>query len=159
MLFVRRVPWCVVLLVLPLLGCGPDLPPGALPTHPVNVTVTYNGDAVEGAIVTFISQDGEPVAAYGRTNAHGIAQMKTYVEGDGAVLGMHKVLVNKTEMTGNGADVGQSPEEYDPAELREDYTPPSLEHLVPQKYSSPATSDLTAEVISGVNEFRFELED
>lgn len=159
MLFVRRVPWCVVLLVLPLLGCGPDLPPGALPTHPVNVTVTYNGDFVDGATVTFISQDGESVAAYGRTDSSGVAQMKTYVEGDGAVVGQHKVLISKMETTGGGPHEADSPEEYDAPELSEETEVAMVKYLVPQKYGSPATSELTAEVTSGKNEVRFDLED
>jgi hypothetical protein len=155
----RSVPWCALILSLSLVGCGPSLPPGARPTHPVSVTVTYNGEAVDGATVTFLSQDGDPVAAYGRTDARGVAQMKTYVEGDGAVLGPHKVLITKTKTTGGGQDTGQSLEEYDPAELSSDYTPPEVNYLVPQRFGSPATSDLTAEVTSGINEFRFDLED
>ncbi len=159
MLSVRRVPWYVTVLVLPFLGCGSDLPPGALPTHPVSVTVTYNGDVVDGATVTFISQDGEPVAAYGRTDSSGVAQMKTYVEGDGAVVGQHKVLISKMEATGGGPHEAESLEEYDAPELAEDAQVAAVKYLVPQKYGSPVTSELTAQVTSGRNEIRFDLED
>ena len=30
-------------------GCGPALPEGAQPTHPITVTVKYKGAPVEGA--------------------------------------------------------------------------------------------------------------
>lgn len=149
----------VVLFCLPLMGCGPSSPEGSRPTAPVAVTVTYNGEAVEGATVTMISQDGEPIAAYGRTDAGGVAQMKTYVEGDGAVLGNHKVLISKMETTGGGPDTEQPLEEYEPPELSGDTAAATVEYFVPQKYGSPATSDLTAEVTSGKNELRFDLTD
>ncbi len=149
----------VVLFCLPLMGCGPSSPAGARPTAPVAVTVTYNGEAVEGATVTLISQDGEPIAAYGRTDATGVAQMKTYVEGDGAVLGKHKVLISKMETIGRGSTTEQPLEEYDPPELSRDAEAASVQYHVPPKYGSPATSDLTAEVTSGKNELRFDLTD
>ena len=159
MLLSRGMRWCAAVVCLPLVGCGPSLPEGARPTEPVTVTVTYNGQPVEAATVTFISQDADPVAAYGRTDAQGVAQMKTYVEGDGAVPGSHKVTINKTETTGGGSETAENPEQYDPAELSPDYKPPTIKYLVPQKYNSPATSDLTAEVKSGPNAIRFDLKD
>jgi hypothetical protein len=133
-------------------GCeGSARPPGAKPTKPVTVTVTYKGAPVEGATVSFI-HESDP--AYGRTDAQGVAKMKTYVEGDGAVIGTHKVTINKAETTGApAADVAT--EAYDP-----NAPAPEVKNLIPIKYSSPATSGLTADVKdSGANEFKFELTD
>jgi hypothetical protein len=81
------------------------------------------------------------------------------VEGDGAVLGSHKVLISKMETTGGGSTTEQALEEYDPPELSRDAEAASVQYHVPPKYGSPATSDLTAEVTSGKNELRFDLTD
>jgi hypothetical protein len=167
MLFSRGLPCCLLVVLLPLGGCGPSLPEGARPTKPVSVTVTYNGNPVEGAIVAFISEESDPVGAYGQTDAQGVAKMKTYVEGDGAVLGKHKVTITKTETEGGTAtgqsaesiDPAQSAENYDPAELSPGYVPPTVRYLIPQKYTSADTSGLTAEVTSGSKEFQFDLKD
>lgn len=155
----QRWPGCLLVVLLTLGGCTSSLPEGARPTEPVSVTVTYNGEPVEGAIVTFISDESEPVGAYGRTDARGVAEMKTYVEGDGAVVGAHKVTIAKTETAG-GADADQSAENYDPPELSAGYVPPTVKYLIPQKYMSPGTSGLTAEVTeNGPNELQFDLKD
>jgi hypothetical protein len=123
------------------------------PTKPVTVTVTYNGSAVEGATVSFIPAEGSD-AAFGLTNAQGIAKMKTYAEEDGAVLGAHKVTISKI-ITEGGTTADQDSAEYDPEAAGGTVT-----YGVPQKYSSLTESDLTAEVTeSGPNEFKFDLTD
>src|SRR4029079_7191848 len=74
---------CVSLLFIS--GCSRSkLPPNARPTAPVKVTVTYKGAPVADAIVTFICQEGDPSPANGKTDAQGVAKMKTYLEDDGA---------------------------------------------------------------------------
>ena len=157
MLLSRNPSAYLLLVFLTLSGCTSSLPKGARPTEPVSVTVTYNGEPVEGAIVTFISDESGPVGAYGRTDARGVARMKTYVEGDGAVVGAHKVTIAKTETVG-GAHAEQSAENYDPPELSAGYVPPTVKYLIPQKYMSPGTSGLSAEVTeNGPNEFQFDL--
>jgi hypothetical protein len=115
------------------------------------VTVIYNGSPVEGATVSFINET-EP--AYGRTDAQGVAKMKTYVEGDGAILGPHRVSITKTESSGGEVADVSSPE-YNP-----DAPAAVIKHLVPMKYSSPATSGFTVDVTdSGPKEVKFELTD
>jgi hypothetical protein len=148
--------WGTVLLLVIAAGCGPSLPEGAKPTKPVTVKVTYKGAPVEKAIVTFITGDA---AATGITDAAGVAKMKTYVEGDGSVLGTHKVIVTKTEIQGGGNEADTESADYDPAGA-EGKPPPALTYLVPQKYSSPATTDLTVEVSeSSPAEVTFDLKD
>src|SRR5262245_42413433 len=84
-----------------LVGCGGGGgPANRRPTKPVKVTVTYKGQPVADATVTFINKEGEAAPAYGKTDAQGVAKMKTYVEGDGAVLGAHDVTITKTETVG-----------------------------------------------------------
>lgn len=141
MLQTRRT-WGSVLLLLLVAGCGPALPEGAKPTKPIAVKVTYKGAPVEKAIVTFITGD---TAATGITDAAGVAKMKTYFDGDGSILGTHKVIVTKTEVEGGGNEAATDSTEYDPA-AAEAAAPPPVKHLVPQKYGSPVTTDLTVEV-------------
>lgn len=131
-------------------GCQTsDRPPGAKPTKPVTVTVTYKGAPVEGATVSFLCDP----PSYGRTDASGVAKMKTYVEGDGAIVGTHKATVIKTETVG-GSTADQDSADYNP-----DAPPGETKHLIPEKYSQP-TAGLTAEVKeSGTNEIKFELND
>src|SRR4051812_17104774 len=128
-----------VLLAALLSGCRAKLPTGAKPTKKVTVTVTYKGAPVEGAMVTFVNQDGPPTAN-GRTDAQGKARLKTYIDGDGATLGTHKVMIEKSEAVG-GQSLSTDDPKYDP-----NAPPPTVKYLVPQKYSSIATSGLTAEV-------------
>lgn len=145
---------------LTVTGCLGSNDPNRLPTQPVSVQVNHKGTPVEGATVTFISSEEKPVPAVGRTNAAGVAKMKTYEEGDGAVLGKHKVIIIKSEIS------NASPEAADTESP--DYLPPSpggnpvpvLKDLIPRKYTSPATSGLTAEVTEGKPlELTFDLED
>ena len=141
-----------LLLTVLLSGCGAKPPAGAKPTKKVTVTVTYKGAPVEGAVVTFVNQD--PPSANGRTDAQGKARLKTYIDGDGATLGSHKVMIEKSIAEG-GQTVGSDDPSYDP-----NAPPAKVKYLVPQKYSSIATSGLTAEVKeSGSNDFTFELKD
>jgi hypothetical protein len=105
-----RLLLCLLLLVLP--ACGPKLPPGARPTKKTTVTVTYKGQPVEGAVVTFADQSAEPANANGITDAQGKAVMKTYTEGDGAVVGTHKVYISKSVAEGGQTvDVDDQPTE------------------------------------------------
>ena len=136
-----------------LLGCGPKPPAGAKPTKKVTVTVTYKGGPVEGASVTFVNQEGPP-SANGRTDAQGKARLKTYLDGDGATIGSHKVMIEKSESIG-GQSISTDDPKYDP-----NAPPPTVKYLIPPKYNTIATSGLTAEVKdSGPNEFTFDLKD
>lgn len=143
------------LLVVSLVaGCSDGGPANRKPTKKVTVIVMYKGSPLENANVTFINQGGEPAPAYGKTDAQGKAKMKTYVEGDGAVVGTHKVLIEKSESVG-GQTVDVDDPKYNP-----NAPPPTVKYHLPQKFSNPATSGLTAEVKdSGPNEFTFDLKD
>ena len=111
------------------------------------------------ATVTFISEEGQPEAAYGLTDAQGVAKMKTYEEGDGAVLGKQKVVINKEQILNSVKVADQDSPDYAP--LPPGGAPlPKVKHLVPVKYTAPGTTTLTADVTAkGPNEFTFELKD
>jgi hypothetical protein len=154
MLFPVRKAVCGAMLLVGLAGCeGTGLPPGAKPTVPVKVTVTYKGAPVEGATVTFIESGETPTPSYGLTDAQGSAQLKTsYAEG--AVVGAHQVTITKTQTEG-GPMADQDSPDYNP-----DPPPAVVKSLIPQKYGSTATSGLSADVKKGdPNEFTFDLTD
>jgi len=135
------------------------LPANARPTAPVKATVTYKGAPVADATVTFICQEGEATPAFGKTDAQGVAQMKTYIEGDGAVIGPHKVIVSKLEASTSGKAADQSSPDYVPP--AEGGAPlPTAKNLIPPKYGMIGQTDLKADVQKKkLNEFTFELKD
>ncbi len=101
----------------------------------VSGTVTLDGQPIEGAVITLISQKGQP-AAQGRTNAVGKYALKT-MKGDPRIpAGAFVVTVSKT-----GRDAASGKEKQ----------------LLPLKYSLPGTSGLTVQVTPGINIFDFEL--
>lgn len=139
----------IFLVCFATVGCSGGSDPNRQPTQPVAVTVTYEGSPVEDATVTFISTGDDPVPAVGRTDAQGVAKMKTYEEEDGALLGTHKVIITKREITNAPPSTADTESQ--------DYQPPSpggspvpvTKNLIPRKYGSPATSGLTADVTEG----------
>ncbi|MBI3466627.1 MAG: carboxypeptidase regulatory-like domain-containing protein [Planctomycetes bacterium] len=133
------------------------------PTAPVSGVVTHLGKPVEGATVTFIPATN-PVPAYGLTDEEGRFALSTYEEHDGAIIGQHTVTITKTTGT-TPSSTPPSTGNDDPEDF-ENYVPPSLgvtpppvvKHLIPERYSEPETSGLTATVTSdGANTFTFEL--
>jgi hypothetical protein len=85
---------CGLVVVTAAIGCGggSDNPAVA----PVSGKVTYNGQPVNGGVVQFtpISSGGKgPVGkpATGNVGADGTFKLSSYGDGDGAVVGKHKV--------------------------------------------------------------------
>lgn len=138
-----------------LCGCGPSHPD----VVPASGVVTYQGQPVDGAQVTFMAS-GAARAAYGVTDAEGKFRLSTFGTDDGAVLGSHTVTVAKPTETVSGA--GMSPDDPDSgyaAAMAQSARNPSAKSGLPDKYANPQTSGLTAEVTqSGPNEFTFPLE-
>ncbi len=109
---------------------------------PVSGVVTLDGKPVEQATVLFKPESG-PVA-YGQTDSAGRFELTTAGR-KGAVPGKHKVSITKTKVTGVGND-----EMVDPEKVK-------TEWIVPQKYTDPEQSGLTAEVARGKTSFEFQL--
>jgi hypothetical protein len=127
----RRRLACLAAAALLLSGCGDDRPKTAL----VRGTVTYRNKPVPNGTIIFIPADG--TAATGTIGRDGSYTLTTFRQGDGAILGTHKVVVMALKETDNT-----------PA-------PP----IVPLKYMSQTASDLRAEVQEGENTINFDLED
>jgi hypothetical protein len=144
---------CSVLALL-LVGCGP--PPTKL--VPASGTVTYNGEPVEGATVTFLVE-GNAVVADGKTGADGKFSLSTGGQ-PGAPAGKATVGVSKQE--GGGAETGPMTKE-EMMKLTENpamTTDEAPKDLLPTKYASPGTSGLSFEIkADGGNEFSIELKD
>ncbi|WP_166827117.1 hypothetical protein [Thalassoroseus pseudoceratinae] len=110
-------------------------------TSTVSGTITYDGKPVTTGTVMFTPVGGGPPAT-GQIQQDGTYNLKTYEEGDGAVLGEHKVTIVALDM-GSGL-----PEEA-ASEPRA---------LIPDKYGRDTTSGLTATVTDGENTIDFPLE-
>ena len=76
------------LLVLFLSGCGGGSKAG---TYPVTGVVTFKGEPLPNAAVTFFPVQGRPAA--GMTNAQGEYFLSTFAAGDGAMSGTYSVTV------------------------------------------------------------------
>jgi len=124
--------------VLLLVGCR-----GGKPLGQVKGTVTYRGKPVPHGAVLFVPEV-TGTAATGAIQADGSYTLTTAGAGDGALIGKHKVMINAMEQP-----KGLLPEDRNP-------TPPPI---VPVKYTSLATTDLTAEVKAGENIIDFKLVD
>ena len=132
--------WLLPAALALLAGCDSG---GRQKTAVVNGKVTYRSKPVAGGTVTFIPDAGGPPAS-GELNADGTFTLTTYKSGDGAVVGKHKVfIVAMEDMT------GKLPEQRNP-------TPPPT---VPMKYTSLATTPLTADVAETENTVEFVLKD
>lgn len=110
-------------------------------TAPVRGKIIYKGEPVPNGTVNFIPEAGGP-SATGEIQKDGTFTLTTYSRGDGAVLGKHKVVIVAMQ---DGADI--LPEARTP-------TPPPI---VPVKYTSPATSTLSATVEDKDNQVEFDL--
>ncbi len=116
-------------------------------TYPVTGVVRYQGQPVEGAIVTFI---GEKHSATGRTDAAGKYRLTTFTRDDGAVPGEYRVIISKFESGPLQDDEANEPSGDEP-------TPPVARSLLPDEYANPETSLLRAKVLAQDNEFDFDL--
>lgn len=119
-------------------GCGS----GRDGTVPVAGEVRFQGQPVAAAYVTFFPRSGRPAMAF--TDVSGCFRMRTWNEGDGAVVGEHVVCVTK-QQTGS-----TKPEESGYAFAK---------NVLPERYATVATSPLRVVVkTASPNEFMFELE-
>jgi hypothetical protein len=119
------------------IGCGGGSP------RPVVVRgqVTYQGRPLGTGTVAFIPAEPGPPAT-GQIQPDGQYTLSTFRPGDGALPGRYAVMVIAV-----GDTTGHLPDEANP--------PASL--LIPRKYASHRTSDLTADVSEANNVIPLEL--
>jgi hypothetical protein len=151
-----------------VLGCSKG--PG-VQTYPVSGTVKYKGAPVAGVQVAFTSPS-QAKPAVGTTDAQGKFQLTTFAPNDGAPAGSYTVTVAKpkasssgnTEMTVKTASGGIQPSD-DYAKFMKGAAKKSAakaesveEGGVPEKYASPGSSDLKAEVTKGGPNDKFDFD-
>lgn len=126
-----------------VLGCGR----GGEGLAVVKGKITYKGKPVPNGTVNYLPADPNKPSATGEIQADGSYAMQTYLgsrPSQGAVIGKHKVVIVAMQDMAS-----RLPEERVPL-------PPPI---VPIKYTSPATSDLKAEVEDKENTIDFDLQD
>lgn len=149
----------VPLVVVVFAGC-PKSGPARPKTVAVTGKVTYNGQAVEGATVTFVSRQGTN-SAVGLTDATGQYKLTTFAKDDGAVPGEYQVKIIKTEAppAAGPAVSDEDPNYVPPEEMGPE--PAAPKNLLPAKYADPNSSGLSATVTESAakNVFDFQLVD
>lgn len=127
-------------------------------TYAASGSVTYRGKPLEGATVVFHPLEGVAEsrrAAAGVTDSAGRFVMTTLKPHDGVAAGEYQVSVEKTTAVVPGA-VSTPPDEFGAFPLGAN--PSTAKPLISEKYFSPKTSGLFAEIkASGRNEFSFTL--
>ena len=140
-----------LLLAASVVGCGGKKSEGS--GRPVTGKVTYNGQPVAGATVTFV---GVANSAFGMTDAEGNFKLRT-ASGENVPLGDYQVTVTKTDTPPPAA--AANPGEYRPPDPNAP-PPPEPKDLLPAKYKQGTSSQLTATVTeSGQNHFELTLTD
>jgi hypothetical protein len=140
MLAIQRRHFVALLLgvaVVSLTGCGNN----KKKTNIVRGKVTFNGKEVPNGTITFFPENG-PTAS-GEIQPDGSYTLTTFKTGDGAIEGAYKVVIVAMQDQSN-----RLPEDRNPLPAT----------IVPDKYTSIATTDLRAEVKAGENTFDFNLE-
>jgi hypothetical protein len=176
----RQLAWLLVAGLLA--GAGGCNKGPSLKTYPVKGSVTYNGKAVSGATVSYVSTNPDSPVATGITDTDGQFSLSTYVKPTevlrGVVPGDYKVTITKLPSEANGgAGQVEYSESLSPEERSEQMTKmwefkkkreaaggaanaskPKPE--IPEKYASVKTSGLNATVVTGENDPReFKLTD
>lgn len=149
--------WCVALCaVLPVMtACGPKRPD----VLPASGVVTFEGDPVSGAQVTFMAPSAAR-AAYAVTDSAGAFSLSKFGKGDGAAPGAHVVTIARPQPTASDAPmaVEQADAAYTAAMAKASRRQGERSEL-PARYADPSQSGLTAEVKHGAeNRFVFSLE-
>ncbi len=147
--------------VLATVGCGSSRPS----TYQVTGTVTYEGDPVEGATVSFASTDPETRGAMGVTDSQGQYELTTFEKADGALPGEFKVRVFKYDREPEEVEMSDGPPDQIIEDMPDDYEPEAYEeaepaqHLLPEEYASPASTPLSFTVeASDENVYDIDLE-
>jgi len=121
-------------------GCEQSRLPGLVS---VSGTVSYKGQLVEGAWVTFVpSQKGNGQrAASGITNGQGRFKMTTLDPDDGVMPGEYQVKISKrVDATNNSAkDIAMG-------KIKSKSDTQHIEYLIPKVYENPAESGLSVTI-------------
>jgi hypothetical protein len=149
---------CCLLLMGSLLGMVFTGCSGGPRLGKVSGKVTFNGKPVPTGTIMFYPDSGP--AAVGAIGPDGTYTLTTIKSGDGAVVGSHRVTIQATSVgSGSLADPSSFEDEMQLAQRKDPkakvLVPGKVDWLVPEKYSRPDTTDLTATVEPGTNTIDF----
>ena len=133
-----------------LVGCGSDSP-----YAPVSGVVTFDGKPIAEASVAF-HPNGGGRPAYGLTRSDGTYVLTSVEQGDGALIGDHRVTITAVKMI-ESEKAKAMKEELGSLVDAMPIPPPKTVWLIPQSYSKPQTSGLEFTVESGKNSADFAL--
>ena len=140
---------CLLVVLAAPLGCNSS----GVPLAKVKGRITYQGQPVANASISFIPEQLGVIPALGKTDSDGNYQLSTYGVTDGAPVGSCRVAIS---LTGPSPPL---PEHLAQAEAAAETLRMPGKPLIPKKYFSPDTSGLQVEVKSGTaNVFDFTLE-
>jgi hypothetical protein len=149
-----------IAMLFSLSGCNQSNRPA---TFPVHGKVTYRGQPVADASVTFITP-GASRAATGTTDESGNFQLTTFEHNDGAIAGTHDVTVKKYEHEPPPLPQAPASGQLDPA-VEARFTADmarwqkTARFAVPKKYTDRKTSDLHLKVAPHENDLEVKLVD
>ena len=119
-----------------LAGCSSETS-SEIPVHPAQGTVLFKGKPAAGAMVALHPRKGGSANApnpRGTVQADGSLQLTTYQKDDGAPEGEYTITV-----------------EWSPAVKQNGDTVPGP-NVLPPKYATPSSSDLTVAISPGTNQ-------
>ena len=142
-------------------GCSSD--EGELDTIPISGTITCNGEALEaGVSVQFVPTPDESSAsailgklASGVVQADGSFTLSTYGDGDGAVVGRHRIIILPAA-SDDLPDEDPDPDDAVPGEEEEDNEDNEDEGI---PLPCPTPGDLFVEITAGTSVVNIEMAD
>lgn len=132
-------------------GCG-----GGTKAYPVHGKVTYKGQAITTGTLNFVAEDKNP-NAFGEIHKDGTYTLTTFAPNDGAVPGKYHVMIYSAQPGGGGGGGGNAQPGGNPKPGED--PKPDAPPRIPSKYTSSATSTLTATVEAKDNTIDLILED
>jgi len=139
--------------LLPLAGCFSN------GLAKVTGKITVAGKPVTSGQVMFYPAGGP--GAYGEIKPDGTYTLTTYKPGDGAWIGAHQVAIQSTSIGPSSVIEPKTIADElsdNPAAHGKILVPGKVTWTVPEKYSQPHTSPLTADVLKGkVNRIDFDI--
>lgn len=139
-------------------GCGEPRPEGMPELYPCTITVTDGGTVLDDASISLSPVDGE-WAAGAKTDAQGVAVIKTQAEYDGAAAGKYKVGISKMSDPEGPTEEEIDAMSYEEASAAMNDRKPAVS-LVPDHLTIASLSPIEIEVTAdGENKITIDIQD